>query len=105
MEIKINNNTYKIFAVEPNDEKLKMEDGKYHSGVTDFYKKEIYINNNLNKDTARYTIIHELTHAIIDSCGFMQVDWNDEIVADFVANYFLTIYDIFDKAGDENELK
>lgn len=106
MEIKINNNTYKIFEVEANDEELKMEDGEYHTGVTDFHKKEIYIANNLNQDCKRYTLIHELTHALIDSYGFMQVDWNDEIVADFVGNYFVNICNILDEMhnkGDKNE--
>lgn len=97
MEIKINNNTYKICEVEFNDEKLKMEDGNYHFGITDFNKKEIYIANNLNEDAKRYTTLHELTHALIDSYGFLQVDWNDEIVADFIGNYFLNICDILNE--------
>ena len=42
MEIKINNNTYKIFFVEPDNENLKIDDD-YHSGITNFITKEIYI--------------------------------------------------------------
>lgn len=105
MELKINNNTYKIFFVNPDDTRLQMEDGEYHFGITDFNKKEIYIANNLNKDTLRYTLIHELTHAVIDSYGFLQVEWNDEIVADFMGNYLLTILKLIEEIeGDNNGL-
>lgn len=97
MEIKINNNIYKIYETDPYAEELKMEDGEYHTGVTDFNKKEIYIANNLNKDSKRYAILHELTHAIIESYGFMQVEWTDEIVADFIGNYFPNICTILEE--------
>lgn len=103
MEIKINNNTYKIYAVAPDSEKLKMEDGEYHSGITDFNKKEIYIADNLSNDAKRYTLIHELTHALIDSYGFLQVEWDDEIVADFMGNYFINICDILSKISEYKE--
>lgn len=91
MKIKINQNTYTILWVSNKDKRLEIEDGDYRSGITDFKKKEIYIANNLNEDSHRYTLIHELTHAIMDSYGFLQVEWNDEIVADFMAIY---IYEI-----------
>ena len=97
MRVKINNNNYDICFVNPNDENLKMSDGEYHSGVTDFITKTIYISNVLIDDSLRYTIIHELTHAMIDSYGFLQVDWDDEIVADFVGNYLPNIINLLDK--------
>lgn len=103
MEIKINNNTYKIFFVNSNSEKLQMEDGEFHSGTIDFYKKEIYIADDLNQDTLRYTLIHELTHAVIDSYGFLQVDWNDEVVADFMANYIPNIADFLNKIEEKSK--
>ena len=103
MEIKINNNNYKIYMLPPESVELKMEDGEYHSGVTDFRKKEIYIADDLNLDAARYTIIHEVTHAVIDSYGFIQVDGNDEIVADFVGNYYLNIAEILQKIQEMQE--
>lgn len=91
--IKINNNEYDIYFVKADDDRLLMEDGSYHSGITDFIRKEIYIKENLVESTLQYTLFHELTHALMDSYGFLQVDWNDEIVADFVANNALTILD------------
>lgn len=103
MQIKINNNDYEFWMLPPDSVELKMEDGTYHTGVTDFHKKKIYIADNLDKDTQRYTIINELIHAMIDSYGFMQIDWNDEIVADFIANYLPNILkilsDIEEKSG------
>lgn len=96
-EIEINNNIYLIKTVPQNDENLLMDDGEYHSGVTDFYNKIIFINQDLHSYALRYTLLHEITHAMIDSYGFMQVDWNNEIVADFIANNIYTAYDIMDK--------
>lgn len=105
MPIKINNNNYILYMLPPNSVELQMEDGNFHTGVTDFHKKEIYIADNLTNDTKRYTIIHEITHALIDSYGFLQVEWTDEIVADFVANYLPNILDILNKMEKKNESK
>ena len=86
MLITLNNDRYTIEVVEPDNENLLFE-GKYRTGITYFVDKTIYIANNLNKYTLKYTLLHELTHAVQDSFGFLQVEWNDEIVADFMANY------------------
>ena len=86
MDVKIHNKMYKVFFVDSTCEKLIFDD-EIRSGVTYFTKKEIYIRNDLNSDSLRYTLYHEITHAYIESYGFLQVDWNDEVVADFIANY------------------
>ena len=91
MDLKININTYKIIIVDENDNNLKMEDGCYHFGVCDMKNKIIYLMRNLPKDSLFYTIKHELTHAYIDSYGFLQVDYTDEIIADFIASYIINI--------------
>lgn len=87
MIIELNENKYQIKIVKPDDKNLLMDDGDYHFGVTDFNKKIIYIADNLSNYALKYTLLHEITHAVIDSFGFLQVEWNDEIVADFMANY------------------
>ncbi len=87
MDIVIHNCTYRIVFVDADDDRLLMPDELYHSGVTDFKTKEIYINKNLNNDSFKYTIQHELVHAMMDTYGFLQVEWTDEIVADFMAIY------------------
>ena len=104
MKIEINNNQYYVYMIPANDKKLKTEDGEYHTGVTDMHKKEIYIAEGLNKDTRRYTIIHELTHALIDSYGFLQVEWNDEIVADFIGNYLMNILKSLDDLDELDDI-
>lgn len=78
---------YIIKVVPKDNENLVMDDGEIHSGVTDFLTKVIYIRNDLLNDSFEYTIRHEITHAVTDSFGFLQVEWNDEILADFVAIY------------------
>ncbi len=89
--ITIHNYKWIIKLVESNNKNLLMDDNEYHSGVTNFRDKVIYINSDLCKDSFSYTLYHELTHAFINSFGMLQVDWNDEIVADFVAVYIQDI--------------
>lgn len=105
MELKINNNHYNIYFVEENDKKLLMEDGEYHSGATYFREKEIYINKELNEDSMKYTIIHELTHAYLDSYGFLQVEYTDEIIADLFGNYLFNILVDYDNIKTEFKKK
>lgn len=100
MKIKINNNEYSIFFVERKHKKLLIDE-EYLSGATYFIDKEIYIRKDLNPHSLRYTLIHEITHALIYSYGFLQVDWNDEIVADFIGNHLPTIGEIYNKITDD----
>ena len=91
MRIKINNTEYKVQIVKENDEHLKMEDGYYHFGVCDMKYKVIYIMEKLPEGTLDYVIKHEIVHAYIDSYGFLQVNYTDEIIADFIATYMENI--------------
>lgn len=97
IQIKIHNNTYNVHLVDEHSKYLIMDDGESHSGITDFVTKDIYIRNDLNDDSLKYTLYHEITHAYIESYGLLQVDWNDEIVADFVANYMIDIFKTIDE--------
>ena len=101
--IKVHNNTYNIHLINKNSKYLVMDDGEVHSGVTNFITKDIYIRNDLNGSSFKYTLYHEVTHAYIESYGLLQIDWNDEIVADFIANYMI---DILKKINEiESKLK
>jgi hypothetical protein len=86
MIIELNENRYKIKFVSPKSKFLLIDD-EYVTGKTDFINKVIYIAKDLNEHTFKYTLLHELTHATIDSFGFLQVGWDNEIVSDFMANY------------------
>ena len=92
-KVRINNYEYKVCIVGPDNDKLIYNDGKYHCGMTHFVQKEIYIANNLPNETFLNVLIHELIHAYIDSYGMSQVEWNEEIIADFVGTYLLNIYE------------
>lgn len=107
MKIKINRYTYELLQVDSNDENLNVGDNDFRSGITDFRTKKIYIAKGLSEDSQNYTIIHELTHAIMDSYGFLQVEWNDEIVADFMAIYVYEIERILNliKNSCKNKIK
>ena len=97
MQVTIHNNIYNIHLINKNSKYLVMDDGEVHSGVTDFITKDIYIRNDLNDSSLKYTLYHEITHAYIESYGLLQIDWNDEIVADFVANYMIDILGTIDE--------
>lgn len=97
MQVKIHNNIYNIHLINKNSKYLVMDDGEVHSGVTDFITKDIYIRNDLSDSSLKYTLYHEITHAYIESYGLLQIDWNDEIVADFVANYMIDILGTIDE--------
>lgn len=101
MKLLINNFEYELLFVNWNDENLKVEDNDYRSGMTNFKEKRIYIANNLNKESLNYTLKHEITHAIIDSYGMLQIEWNDEIVADFMAIYGSILEALFCKVTKE----
>ena len=103
MKIKINNFEYKLYLVNWNNERLNVGDNDYRSGMTYFKEKEIYIANNLKKDSYNYTLKHELTHAIIDSYGLLQIEWNDEIVADFMAIYSEILNELLGILDKENK--
>ena len=97
MKLNINNFHYELIYVDEKDENLEIDNGDYRSGITDFRKKKIYIANNLNNDSYKYTLKHELTHAIIDSYGLLQIEWNDEIIADFMAIYSNELQELYKK--------
>lgn len=103
-EQKVEFNIYRfdwvLEIVDKTNENLIGEDDRIHSGITDFVNKRIYIRKDLNYDSFRYTLFHELVHAFIDSYGMLQVEWNDEIVADFVAIHITTIREKFEYVYD-----
>ena len=64
IQIKIHNNTYNVHLIDEHSKYLIMDDGETHSGVTDFVTKNIYIRNDLNDDSLKYTLYHEITHGL-----------------------------------------
>lgn len=101
--VKINNYEYKVKYLEEYDDRLMMEDEKYHCGITDFIKKEIYIREDLQEEVESSVLIHELVHAYIDSYGMLQVKWDDEIVADFVGAQMMNILESLEEIGLQKE--
>jgi len=101
--VKINNYVYLVKYLEKYDDRLMMEDEKYHCGITDFIKKEIYIREDLQDEVESSVLIHELVHAYIDSYGMMQVKWDDEIVADFIGAQMMNILESLEEIGEQKE--
>jgi hypothetical protein len=92
MELTIHGDLYTInFVSKSNGKLIDPEDGRIHWGITRFEEKGIYIRNDLDKPTIKKVLIHELVHAFADSYGFGQVEWTEEIVADFFEQYLQDI--------------
>ena len=87
MKIIINKWEYEISAVKEDDKILLMDDNYYHSGITDLKDQKIYIQEGLNSQQLWYTVVHELTHAYLQAYGMLQINYNDEIVADIMGIY------------------
>jgi len=104
MKIKIDKHIYKIQEVEKASEELTTNDPNEAWGRCNYTKRTIYLRKDLDLYTKRKTLIHELTHAFIEAYGFYQVDFNNEIVCDFLGNYASEIINISNKYfGDKNE--
>lgn len=85
----IHTDCYTINFVDSKHEKLiSPEDARIHWGITRFDEKGIYIRDDLKVGETKKILIHELVHAFADSYGFGQVEWTEEIVADFLEQYF-----------------
>lgn len=87
MILEINNWKYEIYVVNEDDDVLQMDDGYYHSGVTDMKEQRIYLQKGLNEQQMWYTVVHELTHAYLQAYGFLQVEYTDEVIADIMGAY------------------
>lgn len=87
MILEINNWKYEIYVVYEDDEILQMDDGFYHSGVTDLKEQRIYLQKGLNEQQMWYTVVHELTHAYLQAYGLLQVAYTDEVIADIMGVY------------------
>ena len=88
MKFKIKNQTWEIIKV-PTNEMPYIGEEKLYFGLTKYLEQEIYINSELSVQQERQTLIHELTHAIMEVYGFgaIKEDIPIEIMCDFIGCY------------------
>lgn len=101
MEISVNNMTYGIELVDNNSNELLMSDGGHHFGVTNYKKRMIYIMNDLREDIFYSVLRHELVHVYIECYGMFQINWEEEVVCDFVAAHLVNINKDLQKIREE----
>lgn len=111
MEFEINETNWKIFEASQKEikqinnsragsgEKDDVESLKdRYYGITFIDLCKIYIDEDLPKDRKRKTLIHELTHCYISSyITHQDKSYDEEMVADIVANSHDIIKEIVDK--------
>ena len=79
---KINGQNYKVFFVNSDDEKLYLEGQRI--GKSYLLDGEIYIDKTLNDYYMKKVLIHEVTHAFLYNYGFSQVQFDKEVICDFL---------------------
>lgn len=101
INILVNNISWNIEFVDEFDDNLLMDDGYHHCGITNYKTKTVYINKNLIQSVLLDTLIHELTHVYIESYGLLQIEWNDEIVADFMSHNGISIFKLVEEVVEK----
>lgn len=104
MKFVINKHKWEIINI-PNDKMQEMY--KQITGITDAFaygltqysRQKIYINKDLNPEQIIATLKHELAHCYLWTYGFREVDYNQEIVCDIVANSNEFINEIVKRYG------
>lgn len=92
----INGQMYSIYKVMDGDRKLQV-DGVEHLGVIDFTQNTIYLNWEISPDIRDRILLHELTHAVINSCGMQARDtFTQEDVCEIMAHHADNICEIKD---------
>lgn len=82
--VKIKNNLYTVVLVNKDSEKLRSEDPNVEIlGRTYVLSNAIYIRNDLESNRLFTVLVHELTHAYIDSYGFTGRSYNEEDLCTF----------------------
>ena len=83
----INNITWFLKFVRPEDESLRRSDGSYTVGVCDNSTKTIYINETLQGAFLKKVLCHEVAHAAMFSYGVELTLEQEELLADLIATY------------------
>lgn len=95
MEIKINADTWKIEALDGEDEKLHPKTDAYNLGLTEYCTNTISIRKGMTASVTRSTVIHELVHAFIFSYGYHVK--GEEPMCDFFGSLGDSILELADK--------
>lgn len=84
VQIRIGNIAWSVYAVKRDDERLMNEDDEAVMGITYFREARIYIcTEDTSADIIRRTILHELCHAALFSCGFTAASMDEEDICNF----------------------
>lgn len=94
IKFKINEIQWYLEIVDMNDKGLKIEEGDYRVATIHYEEATIYVQKELfeaDESLTRQVLIHEIVHAYQSSYGMLQIEWSEEIVADFIAAHIKSI--------------
>lgn len=98
---KINDLVWEI-AIAPSTNPELIVDGTARAGATWLMQQKIYLSEELNKNTARSIIAHELTHAFIYSTQIKEEEsYTEEELCEFVAKWGDKIFALTDEIYNE----
>lgn len=87
MKFSINDSIWEITEVAARDN-LLLVDGDYNDGVTHFTSRQIAINRDLLPDQKRHVVLHELTHAWLESTQIeIKEAYTEENLCEFMGLY------------------
>lgn len=100
--IKINGENWRISLVSPNHPALRMPNGVVTLGCCDDLLKTIFINGTLNELYLKKVLCHELVHAYVYSYNIKLSDYQEELLADFIATHGKNIIEATDSLYRNN---
>lgn len=97
MNFVINGVSWWVQLVPATHSKLRIAFGEYALGACDSSTRTIYIRHSLNDRRMKKVLCHEIAHAAMFSYGVELSQYEEEVVADILANYGFEIITITDK--------
>ena len=83
-----------------NDENLMIDDS-FRAGITRLREGKIYLSNDTSPEVLKRVLLHEITHAFIFVNGMKQVNFTEEVVADFIESNYFEIQKVYEKVSKE----
>ena len=93
----MNGYEWDVAFVSPSSQELRRSDGSVTVGMTDWYKRTVFISKALHGPFLRKVFIHEICHVACFSYDIKIDIEQEEFLCDFVATYGEEIFRVVDE--------
>ena len=101
--IKINGVRWKLLQVSPSNPVLQMPNGSLALGCCNSINHIIYICKDLHETDLEEALIHEFTHAVIESYNIILTSREEETVVTLISSYGQEIAKLVQKALENKQ--